>query len=71
MSLQEYSAYGYGFWFQFLCTHHIFQDDLNAYPKFEGFLILREINPDTSKYRVFFYQDWTNNNTNQEKYLYL
>ncbi|CAK69568.1 unnamed protein product (macronuclear) [Paramecium tetraurelia] len=71
MSLLDYSAYGYGFWFQYLSTQTTLHKSKTTFPKIEGLLILGEINPDNFKYRVFFYQDWTNNNANQEKYLYL
>ncbi|CAD8188236.1 unnamed protein product [Paramecium octaurelia] len=71
MTLQDYSAYGYGFWFQYISTQTTLYESLTTFPKIEGLLILREINPETLTYRVFFYQDWTNNNANQEKYLYL
>ncbi|CAK62039.1 unnamed protein product (macronuclear) [Paramecium tetraurelia] len=71
ISLLDYSAYGYGFWFQYLAMSFILSDDLAKFPNLEGFLLIREINPDTSKYRVFLYQDWKNNNANQEKYLFL
>ncbi|CAK62062.1 unnamed protein product (macronuclear) [Paramecium tetraurelia] len=71
ISLLDYSAYGYGFWFQYLPWNIFLIDDLVKLPNPEGFLLIREINPDTSKYRVFLYQDLKNKNANQEQYLFL
>ncbi|CAK69553.1 unnamed protein product (macronuclear) [Paramecium tetraurelia] len=54
MSLLDYPAYGYGFWFQYLSIQTTIFLNSKTSAKVEGLLILREINPDTSKYRVFF-----------------
>ncbi|CAD8120689.1 unnamed protein product [Paramecium sonneborni] len=70
-SLKDLTAYGYGFWFQYISTQLTLYESLLTFSQIEGLLLLREVNPENQQFKTLFYQDWTNKNENQEKYLYL
>ncbi|CAD8112075.1 unnamed protein product [Paramecium sonneborni] len=70
LPLSGKSGYGYGFWSQYLSTDYILQANIKSYGSFEGLLLAYESDSNNKEARMLYYQDWTNNNTNQEKYIY-